>query len=137
MTSRSEAVDTLLAADAAWLKVFAAKDLAKSVGFFDEQGSMLVPHSPILTGKDAISEFIARAFALQDHQITWHPNQAGIAASGELGYTSGAYEMSFKDASGKPVSDQGKYLMVWKKQANGEWKVLFDMSNSDLPAPRS
>ncbi|MGA7930824.1 MAG: DUF4440 domain-containing protein [Candidatus Sulfotelmatobacter sp.] len=65
--------------------------------------------------------------------ITWRPNKADVARSGELGYTSGTYEMSFKDASGKAVADKGKYLMVWKKQADGAWKVLFDMSNSDLP----
>ena len=43
--------------------------------------------------------------------------------------------MSFRDTSGKAISDKGKYLMVWKKQADGAWKVLFDMSNSDLPKP--
>ena len=133
MKSGNMAVDAVRAADAAWLKVYAAKDVDKSVAFFDEQGSMLVPNSPILTGKDAIAKFIARGFALQDYKITWHPNKAGVARSGELGYTSGTYEMSFKDAVGKTISDKGKYLMVWKKQADGRWKVLFDTSNSDLP----
>jgi ketosteroid isomerase-like protein len=41
--------------------------------------------------------------------------------------------VSFKDESGKTISDRGKYLMVWKKQSDGAWKVLFDMNNSDLP----
>ena len=93
---------------------------------------MLVPNAPIVTGKDAIAKFIASAFALQDYKITWHPNKAEVARSGELGYTSGTYEMSFKDASGKTSSDKGKYVMVWKKQADGAWKVLLDISNSDL-----
>src|ERR1019366_832882 len=96
-------------ADAAWLKAYEAKDVDKAVSFFDEQGSMLVPNSPILMGRDAIAKFIAR------------------------GYTSGKYEMSFNDASGRTISDKGKYLMVWKKQPEGAWKVLFDTSNSDLP----
>jgi ketosteroid isomerase-like protein len=133
MSSDRKAVASIRAADAAWLKAYQAKDVGKSVGFFDEQGSMLVPNSPILTGKDAIAKFIARGFALQDYQITWHPNQAGVAVSGDLGYTSGTYTMSFKDVSGKTISDTGKYLMVWKKQPDGEWKVLFDTSNSDSP----
>jgi ketosteroid isomerase-like protein len=134
MSSGRKAADSVRAADAAWLKVYKAKDVDKSVAFFDEHGSMLVPNSPTLTGKDAIAKFIARGFALQDYKITWRPNKAGVARSGDLGYTSGKYEMSFKDASGKIISDKGKYLMVWKKQANGEWKVLFDTSNSDLPS---
>ena len=48
-------------------------------------------------------------------------------------YTSGTTEMNFKDASGKTNHDKGKYLTVWKKQADGSWKVLYDMFNSDLP----
>ena len=55
------------------------------------------------------------------------------ARSGDLGYTSGTTEDSIKDESGKTKSDKGKYLTVWKKQANSEWKVLYDMFSSDLP----
>ena len=133
MSSNSEAVNAVRAADAAWLKAYEAKDVDKAVSFFDEQGSMLVPNSPILIGRDAIAKFIARGFTLQDYKITWHPDQAGVAQAGDLGYTSGKYEMSFNDASGRTISDKGKYLMVWKKQPEGAWKVLFDTSNSDLP----
>jgi ketosteroid isomerase-like protein len=51
-----------------------------------------------------------------------------------LAYTSGTTEATFKDASGETASFKGKYLTVWKKQADGSWKVLYDMFNSDLPA---
>jgi ketosteroid isomerase-like protein len=128
--------DALRAADAAWLKVYAARDLEKSVAFCDEQCSMLVPNAPMATGKDAITKLIARGFTLQNYKLTWHPNRVGVARSGELGYTSGRYTVSFKDATGKAISDKGKYLMVWTKKA-GAWKVLLDMNNSDLPAARA
>jgi hypothetical protein len=36
-----KASDALLAADAAWMKVYAAKDLEKSVAFFDNEGSAI------------------------------------------------------------------------------------------------
>jgi hypothetical protein len=42
--------------------------------------------------------------------------------------------MSFKDASGNTISDKRKYLTGWRKQADGSWKVLYDMCNTDLPA---
>jgi ketosteroid isomerase-like protein len=131
---RPNAEAALRAADAAWLKVYAAKDLAKSVAFCDQHASMLVPNAPRATGKRAIRKLIARGFALPDSRLTWHPNRVGVARSGELGYTSGTYKVSFKDDSGETIRDKGKYLMVWKKQAGGAWKVLLDMNNSDLPA---
>jgi ketosteroid isomerase-like protein len=130
---RGSAEDAVLAADAAWLKVYAAKDLDKSVAFFDEQGSMLPPNAPIATGKDALTKLIGAAFAIPDYQLSWHANKVGVARSGELGYTSGTYDLSFKDASGKTISDKGKCLTVWKKEADGSWKVLLDMFSSDLP----
>ncbi len=126
-----KAEDAILAADAAWLKVYQAKDLAKSVAFCDEQASMLAPNAPIATGKDAVAKVIADDFA--HDTITWHANKVGVARSGDLGYTSGTTEYSIKDPSGKTISDRGKYLTVWKKQVDGSWEVLYDMFNSDLP----
>jgi ketosteroid isomerase-like protein len=125
------AADSIRAADAAWLKVYAAKDLNKSVAFFDEQGSILSPNDPIATGKAAVAKLIASDFAYGD--LSWHVDKAGVSRSGDLGYTSGTYKFSFKDAAGKPATDSGKYLALWKKQTDGSWKVLFDMFNTDLP----
>ena len=128
-----KASDALLAADAAWMKVYAAKDLEKSVAFFDNEGSMLPSNAPIAVGKDALTKFIGSAFTTPDYTLSWHANKVAVARSGELGYTSGTYDFSIKDASGKTISDRGKYLTLWKKEADGSWKVLFDAYNSDLP----
>lgn len=124
---------SLLVADAAWLEAYQANDPARAAAFYDSDGAMLAPNRPLLSGKKAIAEFIAKSFELQEYHIHWHANQAEAARSGELGYTSGVYEMSFRQTSGKLFFDKGKYLMIWKRQADGTWKVLFDMSNSDLP----
>jgi ketosteroid isomerase-like protein len=41
--------------------------------------------------------------------------------------------MHFNDVSGKPVSDTGKYVTVWKTDGEGKWRVVRDIFNSDLP----
>jgi len=41
--------------------------------------------------------------------------------------------MATTDQKGNPATEKGKYLTVWKKQADGSWKVIEDMFNSDLP----
>jgi ketosteroid isomerase-like protein len=121
----------LLAADKAWEKVYSAKDLSKSVAVCDEQGSLLWPNTPIVIGKKAIAKAILDDFSSGD--LTWHVNAVGVARSGDLGYTSGLYESKWKSAAGAPATDNGKYLTVWKKEADGTWKVLFDTFNSDRP----
>ena len=34
-----------------------------------------------------------------------------------------------------PMPDEGSYLEIWKRQADGSWRVAMDVFNSDLPAP--
>jgi len=131
--ARTNAEDSIRAADQQWLKVFADKDLEKSVAFCAEDGSVLAPNAPIATGKEAIGKLFSGFFALPGFKISWRPVKAQVAKSGELGYTSGVYQMTFNDPSGKPASDTGKYVTIWKKQGDGGWKVLFDIFNSDLP----
>ena len=132
---KSNPVDAVRAADQEWLKVFAAKDLDKSVAFCDEKGAVLASNAPIANGREAISKLFAGFFALQDLKISWHPDRVEVAKSGELAYTSGAYQMSFAGPDGKTVPDTGKYVTVWKKQPDGSWKVMLDIFNSDVPAP--
>jgi ketosteroid isomerase-like protein len=50
--------------------------------------------------------------------LAWWPLRAGIARSGDLGFTTGPYTYD-----GKPG---GYYFTVWKKQADGAWKWIYD-----------
>ncbi len=50
--------------------------------------------------------------------LNWWPLYAGIAGSGDLGFTTGPYAID--DAR------RGHYFTIWKKQADGNWKWVFD-----------
>lgn len=130
----SKAADAIRAADQQWEKAAAASDLAKTVSFCQPDGSVLPPNAPIATGTAAIRQMFAGYFALPKVSISWTAVTAEAAKSGDLGYSRGTYRFSFNDASGKPVVDTGKYVTVWHKQADGSWKVVADIFNSDLPA---
>jgi uncharacterized protein (TIGR02246 family) len=67
----------------------------------------------------------------KSYQLTWTP-QAGQLA-GEMGYTWGHYEGTSITPDGQRVTTAGRYMTIWKKQADGEWKVELDASN-DEPA---
>ena len=68
--------------------------------------------------------------------LTWTPIEAEMAASGDLGYTYGTYVYTAKNKEGKVVVNYGKYTSIWKKQKDGQWKVVVDMGNSS-PDPKS
>jgi ketosteroid isomerase-like protein len=48
-----------------------------------------------------------------------------------MGYTWGIYSLSVQDDSGEIHTQNGKYLNVWKKDSQGNWRVIVDMGNQN------
>jgi ketosteroid isomerase-like protein len=57
-----------------------------------------------------------------------------VSKGGDLAYSQGAYTMVVTGPKKKPVTEVGKYVEVYRKQADGSWKVIEDMNNADAPA---
>jgi uncharacterized protein (TIGR02246 family) len=123
-------------ADANWSKAAAAKNAEGFASFFVPDGVLLPPNGAPVSGREAIAKWAGEMTAAPGFAVSWEPTKAEAARSGDLGYTMGTYELTVNDAKGKPVTDRGKYVSVWKKQADGSWKVAADIFNSDLPAAR-
>lgn len=123
----------LLDADRAFNDATRARRAAGWVDFFADDGAMIRPAGTI-AGKAAIREAMTQTFADTSFTLTWEPLAADVGAAGDLGYTIGRSEARFRDAHGAPVSRTGRYLTVWKRQADGSWKVVQDIGVSDVPA---
>ena len=67
------------------------------------------------------------------YQLTWTPTAAQMGPSNDMGYTWGHYEGHSKDIHGQPVVVTGRYITVWKKLADGTWKVALDASAQEPP----
>lgn len=63
--------------------------------------------------------------------ISWSPVNAEVASSGDLGYSWGNWKFIAKD-----TVYYGNYFTVWKKQADGNWKVALDGGNN-TPKPNN
>jgi len=60
------------------------------------------------------------------YQLTWTPTDAVMGPSGDMGYTWGHFEGHSKDVNGNPVTVTGRYMTIWRKEPNGQWKVVLD-----------
>jgi ketosteroid isomerase-like protein len=100
--------------------------------FIAEDGEM-IRSAGTITGRAAIREAMAKAFADTAFSLTWEPLQADVGAAGDLGYTNGRYEARVRDATGNPVVRTGRYLTVWKRQPDGSWKVVRDIGVQGPP----
>ncbi|HKP82609.1 MAG TPA: DUF4440 domain-containing protein [Pyrinomonadaceae bacterium] len=61
--------------------------------------------------------------------LAWQPKFAGMAASGDLGFTTGPWEAKEDIKDEKPQA-HGHFVTVWKKQADGSWKFVVDLGIS-------
>ena len=57
--------------------------------------------------------------------LSWRPSYAEIAGSSDFGFTTGPWEFR-RDPDSEPVAF-GHFVSVWKKQADGRWKVALDV----------
>jgi uncharacterized protein (TIGR02246 family) len=117
--------------DEQWSKAAGAKDVDKTVSFYSDDAVVMPPNAPRATTKEAIRALWKDL--LTDASISWKTKEVEVAQSGDLAFSSGTYEVTMTDPTGTPVNDRGKYLVVWKKQADGTWKCVMDIWNSDLP----
>ena len=120
--------------DAQWSNAAANKDVERTIAYYSDDAIVLPPNATSATTKDAIRNIWKDLLASPGLVITWNPTRVQLAKSGDLGWVSGTYELTMNDASGKSTNDRGKYLEVWEKQTDGNWKCRADMWNSDLAA---
>jgi len=80
-------------------------------------------------GREAIAK--QATWLAKDYQLLWTPTDAILSPAGDMGYTWGHYEGHSRDANGNSVVTTGRYLTIWRKEADGSWKVALDASNEE------
>jgi uncharacterized protein (TIGR02246 family) len=126
-----KAIETI---EAEWVKAIGSKDIEKWVRYYADDATILLPNAPPVNGKDNIRASLKPRLSDPNFSLTFRP--AKIEVSTDLAYVQGAYSSTRTDRKTmEAVTDQGKYLTVYKKQADGAWKAIHDMVSSDMPRP--
>ncbi len=87
-------------------------------------------------GRDAIRRGFAGLFSqmsVKDFDL----NTDDVIVSGDLAVETGTYELTSQPKRGSETKEKGKYVVVWRRQADGSWKIIRDVGNSDAPPPKS
>lgn len=117
----------LLATDGQWMH--SANDAQKFASFYAPDASFYPAGSKLVKGRDAIEAQFKQLASLPGFALSWTVVSSQIGAAGDIAYLTGAYDL--KLAGG---GEKGKYVTVWKKQADGGWQVTNDIFNADEPA---
>jgi ketosteroid isomerase-like protein len=127
--------DTVKSNTAQLVAAFNAHDLAKAVSF-DAPDAVLMGHGqPDIIGPDADLAASKKGLADDPSQHVSIANESvDVAASGDMAIYRATYTFNFTDPKTKqPTSETGHVIGGWKPQADGSWKIAWQVV-SNLPA---
>ena len=131
--SRAADQAAIRALDDSIVAAMQARDAAAVAAYYAPNAQLFPPNRDVATGPTAIRAAWAEDFKLPNIDLSFEPQRIEVAASGDMASDVGTYRVSLDGPEG-PISDTGKYVVVWHK-VNGQWKVMADIWNSDLPLP--
>jgi uncharacterized protein (TIGR02246 family) len=117
--------------DTQWSRAAESKDAAKFASFYSPTGSALPFNAPIATGRAKVQELWTGLMAKPGFSLHFAPTRIEAAKSNDIAYDIGTFELTLNDAHGAPMKLPGKYVVVWKKQTDGQWKAQADIFNTD------
>jgi ketosteroid isomerase-like protein len=84
----------------------------------------------VLRGKQQVADAWKRYYEGPTAPFSWQPEQVEVLQSGSLAISSGPV----RDAQGKLIAT---FSSIWRQEAPGVWRIVFDKGNSvcDCPKP--
>ena len=131
----SDAKTQLRALDTKLGQAIDAKDAAAIAAFYADDAVLMPTAEPIVRGKAAIMEEWQHILAIPAFENESKLGGVDVASAGDLAYTYGTYRSRLMGEDGRLAMEPGKWVTVWKKQPNGDWRIAVDTYNTDIPPP--
>ena len=96
--------------------------------FYAEDARLLPPNLPAVTGRAAIGAAFREFLGGGMGGLVIDAYEIEVAESGDLAYGTGTFSLA------RPAPDRGKFLEVYRRQADGSWRCVADMFSSDQAA---
>jgi len=120
------------AGERAWLAAMNGGDAAAVAQVYTENARLMPPNAETVQGRAGLEafckEFIALNAKLSFNLMTVHESANMCAAIG-------TYEMDLQPPGADKMHDTGKFIEVWVRESDGQWRIADDIFNSSMPAP--
>lgn len=130
-----EAAAEIREADMAFEAAARTGNMETAMSMHTDDAMVFPPGQPMVSGQAALRALWTDMMSAPGFSISWQVSGTSAAASGDLGYSWGTAQITMSGPDGMPMSSQEKYVTIWRKQADGTWKVAVDMFNSNAPPP--
>ena len=119
----------------AYLTAVNAGDPKGVAALYTEDGVEMPPNEAMVKGRAAIEKY--QTGFLTAYTVKLSLTGIESMATGDSAYDVGTYSQTItpKQGAGKPTTDRGKFVVLLRRGADGQWRVKYAIYNSDLPAP--
>ena len=122
-----EVREQVMAAERAFAKTMADRDHRAFAGFISEEAGFFSGPQP-LRGRQQVVDWWSRFYAGAQAPFAWEPEEVEVLASGTLALSSGPV----RDPAGQPI---GRFTSIWRLEAPGRWRVVFDKGSPACKCP--
>jgi uncharacterized protein (TIGR02246 family) len=119
--------------NAKWTEAYNRGDAAAVAALYTDEATVMPPNSEMVKGRQGIQGLWNSFMTMGVKDVTLTTMDVG--GGGNTAYETGNYSLTIQPESQAAMTDSGKYVVVWKKQADGTWKLHVDIWNSSMPLP--
>jgi len=119
------------AGNAKYMDAFAKSDAGALASLYDESGSRFSPNGVVVRGRPAIAESVAGFMKSVTGPIKVNIETQDLWLVDDLAYETGKYTYTFTPPGKTETQTGGHYVTVWKREADGSWRIMADMGVSN------
>lgn len=131
----ADAAAAIREADMAFAAAASSGNVDAAVAMHTADTMVFPPGQPMVSGTAAVRELWTEMSSMPGFAISWQVDGTSAASSGDLGYSWGTAQLTANGPDGTPMTSSEKYVTIWRKEADGTWKVAVDIFNSNEPPP--
>lgn len=121
-------VNSIKVDEAKWNDAYHSKDVDALVANYAPDATFATGGATV-KGADAIRKLYTDAVKDPNFDVSFAADTVQVASSGDMAYSRGHFTAKSTDpATKQPVSASGTYVTVYKKQSDGSWKAVEDIS---------
>jgi ketosteroid isomerase-like protein len=125
--------DSIKAQEAGWQKGYADKDINVLAGEYADDAVLVSPGDPLATTDVDRRKALGTLINDPNFKLGFSTDRVLVASAGDMATSRGHYTIITTDkATSKPVTSNGTYLTVYKKQVDGGFKAVEDVI---IPGP--
>jgi uncharacterized protein (TIGR02246 family) len=122
-----EAKHAIEKGNAQWIEAWEKGNPEMLAAIFTEGGLMLSQGGKVFKGRQQILERQKEAMQSVTRPIKVSVLTVKVWLDGDTAYETGKYKYDYSE-KGKPVTEEGRYVTIWKRQGDGSWKLTMDMA---------